>query len=287
MLWQSMWDSVVDGKTSMEQFINIVLINAPLEKDYTILGQVLDNMQRAKNYLDLMAPMHSSYNSKISKALSQMSLRMSMEHYRNRDFQRRWFDAYINLSSHGDALEHIQSLLKNKSHIKGLTIDQDLRWAMIRQLNRYDYGDAHALLAAEKRLDQSDSGEKAAIAAEVIRPESALKRQWLNRIEHNDNMAFSKIRVAMYNLYPAEQKLLSAATAEQRFANLPLMDDKGPVFMRSFAAQLIPMDCSSSNIDAISHVLNRQTSLSALTRRALLEARQQEQRCINIKQMLN
>jgi aminopeptidase N len=158
---------------------------------------------------------------------------------------------------------------------------------MIRQLNRYDYGDAHALLAAEKRLDQSDSGEKAAIAAEVIRPESALKRQWLNRIEHNDNMAFSKIRVAMYNLYPAEQKLLSAATAEQRFANLPLMDDKGPVFMRSFAAQLIPMDCSSSNIDAISHVLNRQTSLSALTRRALLEARQQEQRCINIKQMLN
>jgi aminopeptidase N len=65
------------------------------------------------------------------------------------------------------------------------------------------------------------------------------------------------------------------------------MDDKGPVFMRSFAAQLIPMDCSSSNIDAISHVLNRQTSLSALTRRALLEARQQEQRCINIKQMLN
>ena len=287
MLWQSMWDSVVDGKTSMEQFINIVLINAPLEKDYTILGQVLDNMQRAKNYLDLMAPMHASYNSKISKALSQMSLRMSMEHYRNRDFQRRWFDAYINLSSHGDALEHIQSLLKNKSHIKGLTIDQDLRWAMIRQLNRYDYGDAHALLAAEKRLDQSDSGEKAAIAAEVIRPESALKRQWLNRIEHNDNMAFSKIRVAMYNLYPAEQKLLSAATAEQRFANLPLMDDKGPVFMRSFAAQLIPMDCSSSNIDAISHVLNRQTSLSALTRRALLEARQQEQRCINIKQMLN
>jgi aminopeptidase N len=285
-LWQSMWDSVIDGKTSLDQFLNIALINAPLEKDYTILGQVLGNLQRAKNYLDLMAPANAAYNSKISKALSQMSLRMSMESYRNSDFQRRWFDAYISLSSHGDALKHIQSLLQSKSHIKGLSIDQDLRWAMIRQLNRYDYGDAQALLAQEKHLDQSDSGEKAAIAAEVIRPQSSLKRQWLNTIENNDSMAFSKIRVAMYNIYPAEQKLLSAATAEQRFANLPLMDDKGPVFMRSFAAQLIPTDCSATNIDAISHVLDTQTGLSPLVRRALLETRQQEQRCVKIKQTL-
>jgi aminopeptidase N len=286
MLWQSMWDSVIDGNTSLDQFLNIALINAPLEKDYTILGQVLGNLQRAKNYLDLMAPANAAYNSKISKALSQMSLRMSMESYRNSDFQRRWFDAYISLSSHGDALKHIQSLLQSKSHIKGLSIDQDLRWAMIRQLNRYDYGDAQALLAQEKHLDQSDSGEKAAIAAEVIRPQSSLKRQWLNTIENNDSMAFSKIRVAMYNIYPAEQKLLSAATAEQRFANLPLMDDKGPVFMRSFAAQLIPTDCSATNIDAISHVLDTQTGLSPLVRRALLETRQQEQRCVKIKQTL-
>tara|TARA_R110002126_G_scaffold29875_3_gene98237 strand:- start:1641 stop:4133 length:2493 start_codon:yes stop_codon:yes gene_type:complete len=286
MLWQSMWDSVIDGNTSMEQFLNIALINAPLEKDYTILGQVLGNLQQAKNYLDLMAPMHASYNSKISKALSQMSLRMSMESYRNRDFQRRWFDAYISLSSHGEALKHIQSLLQSKSHIKGLSIDQDLRWAMIRQLNRYDYGDAQALLAQEKHLDQSDSGEKAAIAAEAIRPQSALKRQWLNTIENNDTMPFSKIRIAMFNLYPAEQKLLSAATAEQRFANLPLMDDKGPVFMRSFAAALIPTQCSASNINAISDVLDTQTGLSQLARRALLETRQEEQRCVKIKLLL-
>ncbi|QDE32482.1 aminopeptidase N [Shewanella polaris] len=286
MLWQSMWDSVIEGKTPLNEFLNIALINAPLEKDYTILGQVLGNLQRAKNYLDLMAPSNTAYNNKISKALSQMSLRMSMEYFSNSDFQRRWFDAYISFSNNGDALKHIQSLLQGKDLIKGLNIGQDLRWAMIKQLNRYDYGNAQALLAKEKQLDQSDSGEKAAIAAEVIRPQSSLKRQWLNTIEHNDSMPFSKIRVAMNNLYPAEQKLLSAATAEQRFANLALMDSKGPVFMRSFAAQLIPTECSSANIDAISSVLNTQTGLSALTRRALLETRQQEQRCVKIKHML-
>jgi len=286
MLWQSMWDSVSNGNTGLDQFLNIALINAPLEEDYTILGQVLGRVQRAKHYLDLMAPVHANYTRKISKALSQMSLRMTMEHANNRDFQRRWFNAYISLSSHGDALQHIQSLLQGKSSIKGLTLDQDLRWAMIQQLNRYDYGDAQSLLAREKQRDQSDSGEKAAIAAEVIRPQSSLKRQWLNTIENNTSMPFSKIRVAMDHLYPAEQKLLSAATAEQRFANLQLMDDKGPVFMRSFAAQLIPTDCSASNIDAISRVLDSQTGLSKLARRTLLEARQEEQRCLKIMQTL-
>ncbi|PKH99283.1 hypothetical protein CXF78_14625, partial [Shewanella sp. 11B5] len=60
----------------------------------------------------------------------------------------------------------------------------------------------------------------------------------------------------------------------------------GPVFMRSFAAQLIPTDCSAANIDAISQVLDTQTGLSKLARRALLETRQQEQRCVKIKQTL-
>ncbi|MCU7376028.1 hypothetical protein PEC18_35890 [Paucibacter sp. O1-1] len=140
----------------------------------------------------------------------------------------------------------------------------------------------------KKQLDQSDSGVKAAIAAEVIRPQSSLKRQWLNTIEHNDSMAFSKIRVAMYNLYPAEQKPLSAATAEQRFENLQLMDDKGRCLCAALLSKInFPTDCSAANIDAISQVLNSETGLSKLARRALLETRQQEQRCVSIKQKLN
>ncbi|WP_285163306.1 aminopeptidase N [Shewanella goraebulensis] len=287
MLWQSMWDSVSDGKISLVQYINVALVNAPTEQDYTILGQVIGNLKQAQQYLNSMAPNHKAYATKVSKGLTQMSLRMAMQHYDNADFQRRWFDAYVSMASSKDALNHLAELLAGTSNIRGLNISQDLRWKIIIQLNRHDYPSSAKLLTTEKQLDVSDSGQKSAIAAEVIRPQAQLKRQWLHTIEHNTSMPFSKLRVAMNYLYPSEQKLLSAATAEQRLANIAEIDKKGPVFMRAYNRRLIPTACSNASVEAINEVLNTETGLSQMTRRALLETRQKEQRCVNISEMLN
>ena len=87
----------------------------------------------------------------------------------------------------------------------------------------------------------------------------------------------------MANLYPAEQKLLSAATAEERLSSLNDMDKKGPVFMRNYGYNLIPTDCNYTSIAALNKVLDSQTGLSNLARRTLLETRQKEQRCVLIK----
>ncbi|MGL4836229.1 MAG: hypothetical protein ACRC22_01820, partial [Shewanella sp.] len=61
------------------------------------------------------------------------------------------------------------------------------------------------------------------------------------------------------------------------------MDQKGPVFMRSYSQHLIPTDCNYTSIAALDKVLDSQTGLSNLARRALLETRQAEQRCVLIK----
>lgn len=61
------------------------------------------------------------------------------------------------------------------------------------------------------------------------------------------------------------------------------MDKKGPVFMRSYNHNLIPTDCNYTSIAALDKVLDSQTGLTNLTRRALLEKRQREQQCVQIK----
>ncbi|MCE9686932.1 aminopeptidase N [Shewanella sp. AS16] len=283
MLWQSLWDSVRDGKLGLDQYLSTVIVNAPQETDYPLAGQIIATLLDAKDYLNLMAPARQHYADKVIKALAQMSLRRAMETSDDSDFQRRWFNAYLSLASDGDSLQHLAQLLHGDSQIKGLKIDQDTRWAIITQLNRYDYPNSAAMLKQEAQADQSDSGQKAAIAAEVVRPEAGIKRQWLERIQTNTDIPFSKLRTAMAHLYPAEQKLLSAATAEQRLDRLMTLDEKGPVFMRSYANLLLPTDCSHAGIAALSQALEQQTELSALTRRALLETRQREQRCVLIK----
>ncbi|EHC07811.1 aminopeptidase N [Shewanella baltica OS625] len=282
MLWQSLWDSVREGKLSLDQYLSTVFVNAPAETDYTIVGQIIDSMLRSKQYLAQIAPIQQNYAENAIKGLSQMSLRKAMESKGDNDFQRIWFDAYVSLASDRDSLRHLAQLVDGETKIKGLTLDQDLRWAIITQLNRYDFPNAQQRLTKEAAKDNSDSGEKAALAAQVIRPEAAAKRRWLSKV-HQDSLPFSKQRIIMENLYPAEQKLLSAATAEERLASLRDMDKKGPVFMRNYAHNLIPTDCNYTSIAALDKVLDSQTGLSNLTRRNLLETRQIEQRCVLIK----
>ncbi|PKG76580.1 aminopeptidase N [Shewanella sp. GutCb] len=283
MLWQSLWDSVEDGSLSLNNYIGTVLVNLPGEIDYTIVGQVLSSLSKTRIYLDKMAPINQRYAQKAIRAIEQMSLRKVMINSQNRDFQRRWFANYIAFARSQDALNNIDALLNNKASIKGLTLDQDLRWMMISHLNRYDHPSAMYWLRKERELDSSDSGQKSALAAEVSRPDALKKRQWLTRIQQDTNLPFSKQRTIMDNLYPSEQKSLSAVTAEQRLTTLAQLDqDKGPVFMRSYAKDLIPTDCSYGNVSALQHLQSNSEQLSDGTLRALKEAIQQEQKCLLI-----
>src|SRR5205823_6088056 len=137
-----------------------------------------------------------------------------------------------------------------KRTLEGLSANQDLRWSIIARLNRYDYPGAANLVKAEQERDKSDSGQAAALAATVVRPDPAVKSEWLGTIQDvKTKLPFSKVRTAMGSLYPAEQKALAEQTAEQRLARLPELDKAaGPVYMRAYAPSMIPAGCTPASV---------------------------------------
>ncbi|WP_220761278.1 MULTISPECIES: aminopeptidase N [unclassified Shewanella] len=298
MLWQSLWDSVQSGNLSLNDYIGTVLINLPGERDLTILDQVLSSLSSARGYLDKMAPINQRYAKQAIRAIEQMSLRKVMVNKGNRDIQRRWFAIYIEFGRSSDALDHMDALLKKTANIKGIEIDQDLRWKMVVHLNRFDHRNAHYWLSKEQAADNSDSGQKSALAAQIVRPEALKKSQWLNRIQQPTNLPFAKVRTVMENLYPSEQKLLSAVTAEQRLVTLQqISNTHDPVFMRTYNKTLIPTECSYANAVRLQRLIDSnnatepsatlttlaENTLPASSLRALKEAVQHEQMCLLIK----
>jgi aminopeptidase N len=91
----------------------------------------------------------------------------------------------------------------------------------------------------------------------------------------------------MSNLYPAEQGLLAERSADQRLARLPALDKTaGPVFMRSYGPTLIPYGCTAADVKRLQAAADNMKDLSAGTRRALLDALQESQRCVAIRQAM-
>ncbi len=287
MLWQSLWDGVRDGKLPLNDFIKTALVNAPLEKDYTLLGDVLGKVAASKEYLDLMG-VRSAWATQTRTALEDMAWQATLANKGNDNFQRRWFDAYLGLASTPAALERLAGILAGTTRLDGLDVNQDLRWAIVRRLNRYAYPGAASLVEAEAKRDNSDAGQSAALSATVIRPDAAIKTQWLGTVEDlKTALPFSKIRTAMGSLYPAEQNALAEQTAARRLSRLPEIDKAaGPVYMRSYAYALIPTSCTPASVKRLSDAAAQMKDLSASTRRALLDAQQEDQRCVSIKQAM-
>lgn len=287
MLWQSLWDGVRDAKLPLNEFITTALNNAPQEKDYTLLGDVLGKVNYAKHYLNAGDP-NSAYAVQAGRQLEEMAWNAANAAKGNDDFQRRWFGSYIALSSSRPALDRLAALLEGKQTLDGLTINQDLRWAIIARLNRYDYPGAAALVKAEQEKDKSDSGQAAALASTVVRPDPAVKSEWLGTIQDTKTkLPFSKVRTAMGSLYPTEQKALAEQTAEKRLSMLPELDkNAGPVFMRAYGPSMIPASCSPASVKRLQAASGEMKALSAGTRRALQDTLEEDQRCVAIKQAM-
>jgi aminopeptidase N len=222
------------------------------------------------------------------KSLEDMAWNGTLASKGDDNFQRRWFGAYLSLASTSDALARLASILDGKTTVDGLAINQDLRWQIIRHLNRYDYAGSAERIKAEQERDKSDSGQSAALAATVIRPDAATKSEWLSTIgDLKTKLPFSKIRTAMFNMYPAGQAELNEQSAARRLADLPAVDKAaGDVFMRWYSTSMIPATCTPASVKRLSNAASTMTGLSAGTRRALLNTLDEDERCVAIKNAL-
>lgn len=297
LLWQTLWESVLDGKLPLDQFLGAVFINLPQEQNPEVLAQVLELLIKSKTYLEQMQPMHLSYTRSALKGMAQMSLRKTMFYNQSPALQKQWFNAYIQLTTNTQSLDHLQQLIEGSAHINGLTLTQAMRWSIVKQINRYDHIKAKKLLLAEQKNDSSQSGKLSFVAAQASRPEANIKRRWLTRIQSDERISPVIIEQVIPNLYPKEQAELSAMTAELRLTRLSELDSrKTPEFMDLYAKHLIPAQCSYRGIATLEKALKEYANLSltALQKRklsqtsqeALLRAYLDEVRCVRIKERL-
>jgi len=288
MLWQSLWDGVRDAEMPLNDFIAVALNNAPLEKDYTLLGDVLGKVSESKAYLDAMN-LDNAYTRQTTLALEKMAWDGVLANKGNADFQRRWFNQYVSVASSPDALTRLAGILGGKVDAAGVPVGQPQRWSIIAHLNRYNYPGAFDLIAQESARDKSDAGQIAAVAATVGRPDAAVKADWVKQIEDQKTaLPFSRIRTAMGSIFPAEQGALNERDADARLARLPQVDKTGgPVFMRAYAGTMIPATCTPQSVARLSRAAATMTDLSAFTRRTLLDTLQDDQRCVAIKAKLS
>jgi aminopeptidase N len=290
MLWQSLSDGFSDRRLSLQDYLAAVLDNAPLERDDALLRQAQTSMTVGRGYLRTFGDDTAYGRATVARmeAVAWAGLKASAGEH---DRAKAWLDTYVDLASSPAALARLEGLLDGKPEaldgIDAGLVDQELRWDIVQRLSRFGAKGAAARIAAESARDPSERGQLSALAATVAAPDAAVKAEWLAKIQAlpTKDLPFSRLRTAMTNLYPGGQSALAEQTAAQRLATLAELDAKAdPVFMRTYAGTMIPGSCTAEGVARLeAAIASAPATLSAGTKRALLSARESQERCVAIR----
>ncbi|WP_437680199.1 aminopeptidase N [Sorangium sp. So ce131] len=169
LLWSSLWSMVRDQKLPSPAYLALVRDKLPSEPDLSLVEPVLTNAVTtlARFVPDAMREAEAS----AFVGLALAALRAAPRG----DAQIVWARALLNGAYAAPDLALAARLVDGELEVGGLEIDQDMRWTVAVKWVARGMAGAAERLAAERKRDPSDRGQRAALRAETARPDAAAK----------------------------------------------------------------------------------------------------------------
>ncbi|WP_206486247.1 aminopeptidase N [Thalassotalea sp. G2M2-11] len=288
MLWQSLADSVRDANLAADKFVHFAIDNIAAEKDYNVVRKIASSLSTALRYLATATRLEQKDYSELYREVEDLYLNLLAQSEAGSDFQKLWYGSYVSLAKSEKHLQNLQNILHGEQSFDGLTIDQDKRWGIVGQLNRYQFGDYAAMLAAEKAKDNSDTGVKNAIYAEVVRPDEKVKAKWFDILVNNpDELKLSTLRYIMWGLFPAEQQQLEAPYKEKILAQIPKLNEGSDLgLLGAFAGSMIPSQCTAESEAELAKLVESYSSMKPQVVKTVKARHQNVGRCVKALALL-
>ena len=182
LAWSGVWHMTRDAVMSGRRFIAIVLRNIEAETDISVVQNLLRQVRVVRgDYLD---PAHRpAADATISQRLWELLAGAPA----GSDHQVAFAYGAVRAASQDSDFAKIQALLSGELSFDGLTVDQDLRWAVIEVLAAEGLDDDGVLSDGEAASDDTADGRRHRAAARAARPLAEAKAEaWRLVVETPD-----------------------------------------------------------------------------------------------------
>lgn len=290
MIWDSLWQMVVDGKLGALPFGKLVLSYASQETDTQILSGILRNLISSHAghpsiYQFLPPQLRKEFHPQIEEFF-----RKNLEKAKaGSDLQLVWYRSLLGAAASDESLQFLSALLQGKAKLPGIKIDQERRWELIQSLAQRGFPGIRELIDTERRNDPTDSGIQSAIGSEVSIPDTGNKKIWLEKILQpittpQPALSVSKLREAMWHYHLIDQEEVSSLSTDTYFETVSQFTHPSiREFAHTFTAAMYPTACSEGIIKKTTDFLENHSSLPSPTIKILKMYRQREEQCVRAR----
>jgi aminopeptidase N len=214
LCWSAAWDMTRDGELATRDYVALVTAGAPQETDIGVMQSLTRQALRALTiYADpAWAPEGFS-------AVADTALAALRDAAPGSDHQLAWVHALLGSARTEAQLDFVAGLLDGTTVPDGLSVDDELRWAIVQALS------AHGRLgeediAAEAERDPSAAGQRHAETARALQPTAEAKERAWQLAVHDDTVPNAMQEAVIAGFAHPTQGALVAPYRERYFADV-------------------------------------------------------------------
>ena len=290
MIWTALFEAPADDRLENTVLLNMLIGSQAREPNDRIIRQTLrelvDNLDTLERLGAAFAEDLATYGPMAEKQLWELVARGVEPGGQSRSTLNLRLSNYINLARSDVALSNLAGLLQGNIEIVGLDLGQNMRWTIINRFSQRGHENARQWLANEQISDPSDTGRRAAIAAEAALPDAAVKQSWVNRLRDIDNpLPLSHLRAAMGSLFPSGQEQLQLALLPQLASGLgELAATRDNYFLRSYGRDMFRGVCDEQGLQIVSTAIADRQALGTTLYKFMSQNVQRAEDCVARKQ---
>jgi aminopeptidase N len=179
--WSAAWDMTRDGELATRDYVALVVAGARSESDVGLLQTLNAQALRAvQMYADPTWAPHGH------QMLAENAVAAMWDAEPGSDHQLAWAHAFLNAARSPAHTDEIRALYSGDNVPPGLTLDAELRWAIVQALSaRGAMTDEQ--VDAELARDPSSAGQRHAVTARAMAPTAAAKSEaWRLAVEDDE-----------------------------------------------------------------------------------------------------
>ncbi len=281
LLWSAAWDMTRDGELAARDYLALVLSGVDQESDIGVLQSLTRQALRA---LEIYAdPAWAPQGYAAFAAKSHAALQAAEP---GSDLQLAWAHALLSGLSSAEHLEFARGLLDGGVQVEGLTVDDELRWAIAQTLAAHGAID-EAGIEDERRRDPSAAGQREAAKALALRPTAEAKAEAWHLAVEDDSLPNALQAAVISGFAHWSQGALVKPYMPRYFDEVAdVWERRSSELAQNVVMGLAPTwtsTCSAETVAAADEFLARD-DLPAALRRLVSEARADVTRAIRARQ---
>lgn len=279
MLWGALWDLVREARLSPSRYAAAALRALPQERDEQIAAALTARIGVAITRYG-SAPVRDSLLPQLEQSLLLGATDSTLA-YGQRKSQ---LDALIGAAESPASLARLDGWLDADS-AAGLPLRAPTRWAIVTRLVATAFPTAGQRLSAEAARDSSSEGQRQAFVARAAVPDSAAKRayfaRWFGDSTLNEEWVTSSLRA----FHDPDHASMTQAFVVPSLDTLPwIQRNRRIFFLGAWLSASIGGQSSPAALQQIDQWLSAHPALAADLRRKVLQARDELERTVRIRQ---